>query len=104
MFPHRNICKFTWTFPGGKMHNQSDHILIYRRQHSSILDVRLFRAADCYTDLSLVVTKVREKFAVSKQATHRVHMERFSLKKLNEVDAQSSYGEVQPQEIKRGRG
>jgi hypothetical protein len=30
MFPHRNINKFTWTFPDGKTHNQIDHILVDR--------------------------------------------------------------------------
>jgi hypothetical protein len=30
---------------------------------------------------------LRERLAVSKQTTHRVHMERFNLKKLNEVEA-----------------
>ncbi|PNF23141.1 hypothetical protein B7P43_G06674 [Cryptotermes secundus] len=82
MFPHRNIHKFTWTSPDGKIHNQIDHILIDRRRHSSILDVRSFRAADCDTDHYLVVAKVKERLAVSKQTT------------------QSSYGGVQSQEIK----
>jgi hypothetical protein len=26
MFPRRNIRKYTWTFPDGQTHNQSDHI------------------------------------------------------------------------------
>jgi hypothetical protein len=79
MFQHRNIHKFTWTSPDGRMHNEIDHILIHRRRHLSILDVRSFRAADCDTDHCLVVAKVRERLAVS-------------------------YGEVQSQEIKPGGG
>jgi hypothetical protein len=66
MFPHRNIHKYTrtWTSPDGKAHNQIDHIIVDRRRHSNILDVRSYRAADCDTDHYLVVTKVREQLAV----------------------------------------
>jgi hypothetical protein len=71
---------------------QNDHILIVRRQHSSILDDRLLRAADCDTDHYLVVSKVRERLAVSKQATHILHMERFNLKKLYDVGCRKQYG------------
>jgi len=42
MFPHRNIHRYNWTSPDGKTHNKIDHILIDRRWHSSILDVRSF--------------------------------------------------------------
>jgi hypothetical protein len=65
MFPHSNIHTFTWTSPDEKTHNQIDHILIDRRRHSSILDVRSFRAADCDTDHYLLVAKFRERLAVS---------------------------------------
>jgi hypothetical protein len=68
MFPHRNIHKYTLTSPDGKAHKQIDHILIDRRWHSSILDVRSFRGADCDTDQYLVAEKVRERLTVSKQA------------------------------------
>jgi hypothetical protein len=38
-----------------------------------------------------VVAKVRERLAGSKQTAHRVHMRRFSLKKLNEVEVKEQY-------------
>jgi hypothetical protein len=38
----------------------------------------------------VVVAKVRERLVVSKETTHRFHMQRFNLKKLNEVEVKSS--------------
>jgi hypothetical protein len=39
----------------------------------------------------VVVAKVRKRLAVSKQTTHRVHMERFNLKRLNEEESKEQY-------------
>jgi hypothetical protein len=91
MFPNRNIHKYTWICPDGNTHNQTDHILIDRRRHSSVLDVRTFRTADCNTDYYLAVAKIRERIAVNKQGSHKFHMERFNLKKLNEVEGKEKY-------------
>jgi hypothetical protein len=38
-----------------------------------------------------VVTKVRERLELSKQTLHRFHMEKFNLKKLNEVEGELQY-------------
>jgi hypothetical protein len=57
MFTHRNIHKCTWNSPDGHTQNQIDHILIGRRRHSSIIDVRSFRGTVCDTDHYLVVEK-----------------------------------------------
>jgi hypothetical protein len=89
MFPHRNICKYNWTSPDGSTHNQIDHIQIDRRRHSSVLDVRSFRAADFNTDHYLVVAKIKERLAANKQGSHKFQMESF--KKLNEVWAKEKY-------------
>jgi hypothetical protein len=38
-----------------------------------------------------VVAKVRERLSVSKQTMHRIHMERFNLKKLKEAEGKGQY-------------
>jgi hypothetical protein len=62
--------------------------LIYKRQHSSALDVRSFRTIDCGDDHYLVVATLGDRLAVIKQAAYRVHMEKFSLKELNEAEGE----------------
>ena len=91
MFLRRNIHKHTRTSADGKTHNQTDHILIDRRWHSSILHVRSFRGVDCDTDHCLVVAKVRGRLAVSKQAAQKFHGERFNLRKVNDLEIRKQY-------------
>jgi endonuclease/exonuclease/phosphatase family metal-dependent hydrolase len=65
-FPHCDIHKHTRTSPDGVMYYQIDHVLIDKKRHSNILDVRSFRGADCDTDHYLVMAKLRERISVSK--------------------------------------
>jgi hypothetical protein len=83
MAPRRIIHKYKLTSPDRKSRIQIYHILIDRRRHSSVLDLRLDKVADCDTDHYLVVEKFTERLAVNKQRSHRFHMEKFNLKKLS---------------------
>jgi hypothetical protein len=91
MFPHHNIHKYTWTSLDGKTHNQIDHFLVDKRRHSSVVYVRSFRPATCDSDHYLVVAKVRGRLAVNKQRSQRFHLDKFNLKKLNEVAVKEQY-------------
>jgi hypothetical protein len=65
--------------------------LIDRRWHSSILDARYFRGADCDIDHYLVVAKVRDRLVVSKQAAQKIDTERLNVKKLNKGEVKEQY-------------
>jgi len=90
-FRKKNILKYTWSSPDGKIHNQIDHILIDRRWHSSILDFRPFRGADYDTDHSPVAAKVRERLVVNKQVAQKFEVQRFNRRKLSELQVRKEY-------------
>jgi len=46
---------------------------------------------DCDTDHCLVVAKYRKRLAVSKQASQKYDVDRFNLRKLNELEATKKY-------------
>jgi hypothetical protein len=53
--------------------------------------VQSFRGAACDTDHYLVVAKVKESLAVSKQAARKFDAERFNLKKPSELEVRKQY-------------
>ena len=65
--------------------------MIDRGWHSIKLDVQSFRGADCDTDHYLVVLTVRERLAVSKQEAQKFDVERFNLRKQDELEVRKQY-------------
>ena len=57
----------------------------------SVPDVRTFRGAECNPDHCQMVAKVREKLAVGKHTTQKFDAERFSFKKLNELEVRKQF-------------
>ena len=91
MFPHWYSHKYTWTSPDGKTHNQIEPVLTDSRWHSSILDVRSFTRTDFNTNHYMVVAKVRDRLAVSKQPAQKFDVERYNLMPLIELQVWKQY-------------
>jgi hypothetical protein len=51
----------------------------------------MWESVECDMDHCQVMVKVMEGLAVNKQTTHKFHLERFNLKKLNEVEDKEQY-------------
>ena len=62
IFPQKDIFKQTYRSPDGRRVNQIDYILV-NRMIRTILDTRVMRGADVYSDHHLVRTSISLKLA-----------------------------------------
>ncbi|XP_033231545.1 craniofacial development protein 2-like, partial [Belonocnema kinseyi] len=91
-FKYRNIHKMTWKHPDGHTYNQIDHVLIDKRHHTNILDIRSYRGADVHSDHFLVVAKLRFRLAINKNTNVVAPSVRFDIEKLkNDVRQVTGY-------------
>jgi hypothetical protein len=65
--------------------------LIDKRRHLNILDDRSFRGLECDTEHCMVVAKLRERISVSKRVRQNFDLQRFDLKKLDDVEVKEKY-------------
>ena len=50
--------KYTWISPDHIIHKQINHVLIEKRTHLSVIDIRSLRGANCDTDHYLVIVSI----------------------------------------------
>ena len=89
LFPNLDIHKVTWRSPDGRTTNQIDYVLVTGCMKSSILDTRVMRGADIYSDHYLVRTRIRLKLARNGERTEG--RERFNVRTLQSEEIRKSY-------------
>ena len=65
----KDIHKSTWKSPDGVTFNQIDHLLMYRRHKSILMDVRSYRGANIDSDHYLVIAYLRAQISHVKKLT-----------------------------------
>ena len=80
MFPHKNIHKYTWTAPNGRVRNQIDHVAVSGKFKRSVSDTRSYRGTDTGSDHNLVITTVR--LCVSRIVKNTSNTRRYDTAKL----------------------
>lgn len=88
--PRKDIHKRTWTSSDGKYYNQIDHVLIGKRNASSITSVRTFRGANHDTDHYLVSASYRCRISRRKHES-RNGAPRVSLESLKDPEQRTRY-------------
>jgi hypothetical protein len=89
-FPHKAIHKGTWRSPDGKTYNQIDHVLIDRRNASSIIDVRTCRGANGDSDHYLVKAVYRCRIMAWKDG-HMSKEPKINIQKLGNPEVREAY-------------
>jgi hypothetical protein len=62
-----------------------------KRRHSNILDVHSFKVPDCDIKPLYLVAKLSEVISVSKRARQNSELERFDLKRMDDVEVKEKY-------------
>jgi hypothetical protein len=106
VFPHKTNHKPTWRSPDFSVENQIDHVLIYTRHHSDLMDVRIFKGANVDSDHYLVGAKIRacisnlQKLKATKRKRYRTsqrgndeEMRKLYISRIEEYLSQHPYGQ-----------
>ncbi|GFG37136.1 hypothetical protein Cfor_05796 [Coptotermes formosanus] len=99
-YPHKDIHKQTWRSHDGKINNLTNHILIHKRNASSITDVKSCRGANSDSNHFLVKRKYRCKIAYRKHGTNR-NLKRRNVEKLAEPSICTNYQQQLQKELEK---
>ena len=58
IFQHKDIHKNSWSSADDIMRNKIDYVLVNRRRHTSIIDIRIVRVVDCNSHHHLVNIRI----------------------------------------------
>jgi len=93
-FPRKDIHKYTWVSPNGRVHNQIDHILINKRHASCIRKVRTFRGADADSDHYLLFAQFNLRLSTKWNMVKKSAREKYNIQRLEDSEVQKRFVEM----------
>ena len=78
LFQHKDIHKGTWQHPRSKQWHMIDHIIVNQHHVSDVLDSRVRRSADCWTDHKLMCARLNLKIHTSRQKRRQTTQKRLN--------------------------
>lgn len=90
-FPRKDVHKYTWVSPNGRVHNQIDHIMINKRHASCIRQVRTFRGADADSDHYLLFAQFNLRLSTKWNMVKKSIRENYNIQRLEDSEVQKRF-------------
>ncbi|XP_028517861.1 uncharacterized protein LOC114576052 [Exaiptasia diaphana] len=90
LFSHPDIHRGTWKHPRSQRWHMIDYVIIRQHYRSDLVDARVCRSADCWTDHRLVCARLKLRFHISSQRKLNSGPRRLNINRLKvpEVNSQ----------------
>ena len=88
LFKHPDIHKGTWQHPRSKNWHMIDLIIVSQHYRSDVIDCRVRRSADCWTDHKMQCARLNLRFHISRQNSSREKVKRINTSSLCHEDTQ----------------
>lgn len=91
VFQQKNLYKGTWRHPRSKTWHILDYVIVRKTDLAEVLQTRVFRGAECWTDHRLVKSKLRMSLRRPQRRTPGT--KRLNIKALSDLEVKESFQE-----------
>lgn len=90
-FPRKDIHKYTWVSPNGRVHNRIDHIMKNKRHASCIRKVRTCRGVDADSDHYILFAQFNLRLSTKWNMVKKSTREKYNIQRLDMFEVQKRF-------------